>query len=375
MLHTIYYGHPELAFLFLGLLPLVALFVWESIQRQKAILLFPVMGEFRSKILHRTKRALALLAWIFLCCALIQPRGNPRYPEDKKTEALQLQDSDPEIRSMITRRLAHDIVFLLDVSASMEVTDMRTGQSRLDYAKEVIDELVEQLRGENAGIFAFTSELSAVSPPTVDYLFLRLMLRQVGINEGDIAGTDLLEALDATREKFFSQTSNKYKTLVVLTDGGDTQLELSKGEERERILQAILGRIADAEKYKLQVFTIGLGTASGDIIPGVEFEGKAVQSSLDEELLKRLSDTGNGRYFFANQYSAMGIADALAREIQNRQLLLEESEEEIELDMSALSNREPIFDEYFQYPLSLAIISILLSLLIPSTKRRMEMST
>ena len=72
----------------------------------------------------------------------------------------------------------------------MAVVDTRVGESRLDYAKEIIDELVSQLDGEEVALYSLTSEMTLLVPPTNDYLYLRLMLHQVGYNEGDVYGTD-----------------------------------------------------------------------------------------------------------------------------------------------------------------------------------------
>ena len=45
----------------------------------------------------------------------------------------------------------------------MSVKDTRTGISRLDEAKEIVDETVSRLKGENASLWAFTAEPTRLS--------------------------------------------------------------------------------------------------------------------------------------------------------------------------------------------------------------------
>ena len=70
----------------------------------------------------------------------------------------------------------------------------------------------------------------------------------------------------------------------------------------------------------------------------------------------------------------MSIADALAGAIQERQVFYEEKEEALELDLAVVRDREPTFDEYYQYPLALSMICVLLVLGLPQTARKEELS-
>ena len=89
---------------------------------------------------------------------------------------------------------------MLDTSASMSVEDTRQKNTRLEVAKEIIDEMVQKLDGQNVALYSFTSALTPIVPLTLDYLFTRLMLQDVHLNYGEVAGTDLFESLEMPGE-------------------------------------------------------------------------------------------------------------------------------------------------------------------------------
>ncbi len=300
------------------------------------------------------------------------PRGNPRQENPTPPVVLDQKLSDlREEEAGERQRKAHAVVFLIDASASMEVSDARVGGSRFDQAKELVDEVISGLDGQSVAIYAFTSELTTVVPLTTDYLFARLMTRELRTNEGDVAGTDLLKALDGVRIKHLDLTEIM-KTVVVLSDGGDTQLEGLAGEERAKAIRAILSRIGDRPRPHLQLFTVGLGTPQGDVVPGVEYEGKPIRSSLDEPLLRLLAERGGGQYYFANAYSTFAIATELRRRIEAADEFVTEIGGRLlkgKLEETVEKSIETTYDEYHRYPLALAILCLCMALALPETRK------
>ncbi|MFQ5728976.1 MAG: VWA domain-containing protein [Waddliaceae bacterium] len=212
----------------------------------------------RSRYNFWGKVAAICMAWILAILALMQPEGNGHYPLEGTIEAAGKPKGKE--KEAIVQRKAHDVIFLVDASASMGATDTRTKATRLDYAKEIVDEAISRLRGESVALYAFTSDTTKLSPLTMDYLFVRLMLRQMQINEGEIAGTNLVEAIADMRDFHFSILTPKLKTLILLTDGGDTQLEELTGQERKHQIAATLNLVENADINQLRIFTIGMGT-------------------------------------------------------------------------------------------------------------------
>lgn len=317
---------------------------------------------------------LLTLGWIFAVVAVAGPMGRSELSsggEESHQEVTWLE-GDEAGEEVTVRQRVHEVIFLLDASASMGVNDTRVGLTRLEYAKEIIDETIGRLAGDSVALYAFTSEVTQLVPSTVDYLFLRLLLRRVGINEGDVAGTDFAEALDGVARRHFDPRVEKQRSLVILTDGGDTKLEAAQGEEREQQLRALLGRVPKSEK--IQTYCVGLGSHGGELIPGVTFGGAPVRSTLDEPFLARVAQEGNGHYYFADDYSALSLADRLVREFEQKG-----DEEElvaVEVSGSLQANGSPqgphhwTFKRYFQIPLLLAILALSCEIILMQRVRR-----
>jgi Ca-activated chloride channel family protein len=376
------YAWPEAAYLFFLVFPFLGLLWTLYLYRNKIVEMFTSAGVGESILMRRSKlffflKALGLnLVWVALVLALMQPRGHSRYAslsddEEQVVDERLLEETD-ELSTVLERRKAHDLIFMLDTSASMEVKDTRTGKSRLDFAKDIIDEITSQLDGQSVALYAFTSEIAPVVPLTYDYLFLRLALRSIKVNMGDVAGTDLVESLDMVRKRHFSG-QDKITTLLILTDGGDTHLETLSGQERETQIQTILSRLGKPEENQVRVFTIGLGSAEGSVIPDLTYNGKAVTSSLDEELLNRLSEKGRGRYYSSNRFSTLSIASDLLEMIRKDDRYVEEELSNTKLlrvERTLSEEREVSFDLYFQYPLAVAIVLLTFILLGPDVRKR-----
>lgn len=306
------------------------------------------------------KTFLFSLIWICGVLALMQPKGNERYvipPGEQSKKPLK----------GVVRQKAHDVIFLFDASASMSVADTRTGKSRLEESKEIADEIVSRLRGENVALQAFTTSTIQLVPSTTDYLFMRLMLRQVSINEGETEGTNLLQALETVRKIYFDIPSQKRKTLILLTDGGDTHLESLKGSDREQYMAKMLDTVKDADTQHLRVFAIGVGSKEGKEVPGIKYQGRPVVSALNETLLRKLSDIGNGQVYFDGDATAIQIASAIGQAIEQEPPFYEEKNVSRRIE----GNKDDLlYDYYYKIPLGIALAALALFLLIPETLRR-----
>ncbi len=272
------------------------------------------------------KAALFCLAWFLLTTALTQPMG--------------VSERGGENQNL--KQKVNEVTFLIDASASMSVADTRTHKTRLEYAKEIADLIVSLLNGDKVSLYAFTSEPVKIVPSTFNTPFLRFILEQIQINEGGYVGTDF--------KKVLSKVVQSKKTYILLSDGGDTQLP---GGQR---FKDIVSLIDDA-----RVFTIGMGSKEPSQVPGVEYKGKPVYSAEDEELLKAISKAGQGRYYFANEMTAMEIAQDIKRLI-----------DQLGTDKTAAVS-ELIEKPYFQYPLALALLCLSLFLFLPDKLKQIAL--
>ena len=368
MLDT-YYAFPEAAYAFILLVPILALF-WSLWQYRHLIINRFADSDVRQTVIIPRPNSIYIgkvitlsFVWICTTLALMQPISYGRYPEELAQSA-----SKPEQLSG-RQRQPHSVIMLLDASASMSVADMRTGQTRLDYAKELASGIVNRLDGQSVALEAFTSEVTPLSPLTTSYIFVYTMAKQIQINEGGVPGTDLLDTLKNIRERYFPIPNDLQKTLVLMTDGEDTTIEFA-GSEKQKDSNAILDQVADAEKNQLRVITVGLGTKQGKAILNIVFNGNPVISTLNEELLQQLSNKGRGKYYFADSYASINLAEEIVKEIKQQEKGSSSGEEASQKITGEQDNL--IHYRYFQIPLGIAIILLLGILLLPDRLRKLK---
>lgn len=341
------YADPS-ALYFLLFLPVLFLLFWmlykNRIGKLKRIgAVWPRIIVPRENLIFWSKVAALALAWTAGTIALMQPRGNAHYPKE-------------EVASQEVRMKAHEIYLLIDASASMSISDTASG-TRLQRAKEITDEFLSQLKGERASLYAYTSVLTKMSPLTMDYFFLRVMLKELQINESGIAGTDFLSSLSSLPES----APEKLRTVIILSDGGDTNLEKLPKEQQQAYIQSVTDLFDGESSLNLRIFTVGLGKEGSQTVPGVTFEGRPVESALDDRLLKALAEKGLGNYYEADSITAIEISQDIISRMQSDRILLQKG--------PTAHSQELLYDLYFQIPLGIAILLLSYVLLLPDTWR------
>ncbi len=219
---------------------------------------------------RRTQRGLLLAAVALLCAALAGPQFGYRWVE-------------------ITRH-GNDIVFAIDTSRSMSTPDIKP--SRLARAKLAIDDFAQQLDGDAVGIVAFAGSAFLVCPLTLDYGAFRESLSAIDTNTIARGGTNISSAI-AEAQAALRRRPGSDRILILITDGED--LEGS----------AVAAAQTAKQQDGLTIYAVGVGTASGDLIPipaeqGGGFvkdaTGEFVKSRLDEPSLKALAAATGGFY-------------------------------------------------------------------------------
>lgn len=346
------FGWPEGGWLLLIGLLIVIGYILLDVYRNRKFAAFANTSVLQSIVVRRppvlfwTKVVLLSVAWLFGVAAVMQPRGNPHL-----ASGAEAPEKNPETR----RR--HDIAFILDVSASMGVADDGPAHAqRLRVAKEVIDTIIGGLHGENVALLAFTSQPIPVVPLTTDYLFTRLSLRELQINEAETAGTDILKALQEIFPTFDKVPASVAKTLVLVSDGGDTALDT----QRDAILKAA-GQI---KAKGVRILVVGLGSSQGAPVPKVTYEGKPVQSAQEQKLMQEIASS-NG-YFDGNTLSSLTISQQINNDINSRTIIQQSMREVVQ------SDQKLDYQLYFQYPLAIALIALGLFIALPETARKRE---
>jgi Ca-activated chloride channel homolog len=378
------WGHPSVALFFtLPFLFIILIWYWLR-ERELRITAFlhsnylGVLFEGFSFKKEWFRQSFFLLAFFFSIFALIDPKvpkDSSGTSEDIKNVTSQdiVESEEKNIQEVVRKKKAHDIIFLLDASASMSVSDMRSNMSRFEFAKEVIDETVRLSKGENVALYTFTSEVTPSVPLTLDTLYLRLLLPHVKINEGDVAGTDFFALIDklATKHRAFP---NKRVTLVLLSDGGDTYLEsLGEGDAKNKQVDILFKKVDAIASEYFTLYTVGLGSHKGAIIPDIQFNGSNVTSTLDEALLKGLSKHGNGSYYFAQDLTSYSVAENIWNHLSQKEALFytETSQENIfNIERHVEGKEEVEYLHFFQIPLGLSILFLILEYLFPYLVRK-----
>jgi Ca-activated chloride channel family protein len=244
-----------------------------------------------------------------------------------------------------------DLIFAIDTSKSMLTQDVNP--SRLERAKMAITDFVRNLDGDRVGLIAFAGEAFLQAPLTLDYDAFQDSLDAIDVNTIPRGGTDISSAIQEAQAAFAHNTQNK-KILILVTDGEDLQ---GQGIDAARA----------AAKDGLVIYTVGVGTASGGLIPvpnadgGTDFlkdpaTGEYVKSHLDENTLTQIAEATGGMYQpLGQQGQGLGVIyDKALASLPKHDIA---------------SRRTRVYEERFQWPLAAGIGLLFASLLI-GTRRR-----
>jgi Ca-activated chloride channel family protein len=245
---------------------------------------------------------------------------------------------------LISRR-GNEVVFAIDTSRSMLTPDVKP--NRLTRAKLAIDDMARQLEGDGIGIVAFAGSAFLVCPLTLDYGAFHQSLDAVDVNTIPQGGTDISSAISAARAALRRRPGSD-RILILVTDG-----ENLEGD-------ALTAAQAAAQQDGLKIFTVGIGTAEGELIPlpsdlGGGFvkdeKGEVVKSHLDEGGLKAIASAAGGAYvrlegqgenfdaFLRTVFSAVARHDLLYRQ-------------------------QKVYTERYQWPLAASLVMLLASLVV-----------
>ena len=278
------------------------------------------------------KQALLLLSFACLIIAAANPQVGTRL-EEVKREGI-------------------DLFIALDVSLSMKAEDIRP--SRLEKAKRDVSDLLRKLEGDRVGLVVFAGEAFVQFPLTADYSAADLFINAVDVEAVPIPGTMIGSAIEVAL-KSFRQDIPTQKAIVVVSDGENTEGDIT-------------GAVDRARKEGVRVFAIGMGTPDGSPIPlyGATGErtdykhdraGNIVLTKLDESALQQIALTTGGSYRRATN------AGNEIDEIHNELASLQKTE------MASLQVTG--FEDQFHYPLTLAIILLMIELLLSERRGKL----
>ncbi|PYL92949.1 MAG: hypothetical protein DMF14_02075 [Verrucomicrobia bacterium] len=320
----------------LAILPLLVL-LYAQAERRSAIKLrefvsprlLPQLAGNVDRVRRAIRFAFVLLALALAIGALAKLRWGYTY-EDVKRRGL-------------------DLLFAVDTSRSMLSNDV--APNRLERVKLAAQDLITDLQGDRVGLIAFAGRAFLQAPLTIDYDAAVESINDLDTKTIPEGGTNIGEAI-ALATQTFGKSAMGNRALIIFTDGeelsGDAVNEAKKA--------------ADAG---VKIFTIGVGTAQGSLIPVEgkgeggfvkDAKGQVVKSKLDENRLREIAQATGGMYLHLEsgpqtmrQLYTEGLSKLKTAEIDAR-----------------LSSR-PI--ERYEWPLAGAIVALIASLFINDRKR------
>lgn len=318
-----------------GAVLLAAFIAFRILERQRRIRLerfaaASLLGRLTRSVSPR-RRLLKKALWLaaIACCFLALAR--PQYG----------------FRMIDVKRKGIDILFALDTSKSMLTEDIRP--NRLERAKLAIMDFVARLDGDRVGLLPFAGTGFLMTPLTIDYSAFEESLAAVNTSIVPKGGTDLATAI-AEAETTLGSNAN-HKILILLTDG-------------ENLEGDALAAAKQAAAAGMTIFTVGVGTTTGELIPlpdkGAgsfvkDDSGKLVTSKLDEKTLMAIAEATGGIYVPLGKNG-----EGLDKIYQQKLTMIPKKE------LAEKQHKEPL--ERFRWPLGGALLLLALEFTISSRK-------
>jgi Ca-activated chloride channel family protein len=202
---------------------------------------------------------------------------------------------------------------------------------------------------DRMGLVAFAGDAFLECPLTIDNTAFQQCVQALDVNTIPQGGTAIAAAINTALTAF--KEGNHHKVLVLLTDGEDNDT-------------GALEAAQDAAKAGLKIFTIGIGTAAGDLLRVTDAngnsdyvrdeQGNVVKSHLNEGLLQQIAGATGGFYL------PMRGANTIDTLYERGLAPLPKSE-----GKERLVRR---YHEQFRWPLAAAILLLLAEMFLPERK-------
>lgn len=317
-------AHPA----FLWLLLLIPLLVWVNFlwRRQREIRFNWSVVE---KVVQLQRRGsgrlpelpfwLRIMAFVLIIMALARPQSITQ-EQEIHTEGI-------------------DIVLVLDISGSMQAMDFEP--NRLEAAKVVARDFINQRISDRIGLVVFSSQSFTQCPMTTDYGILKTLLEQVEmgvIDDGTAIGYSIGTAINRLKDS--PATS---QVIILLTDGDN-----NRGVDPLTVAQIAADR-------GHRIYTIGVGTRGMAPFPAKDIFGRKttrqLQVTINEELLQQVSQQTGGKYYRATDNETL---EEIYAEINQL--------EKADISVEHFKLRQELFARLLTIALLLLLVDLLLGL-------------
>ncbi|MDK2817826.1 MAG: VWA domain-containing protein [Spirochaetota bacterium] len=311
-----------------------------TIYRQHKLRLFFFSKE-QQKVIHKrnfkgiktTKNICLAIITVLLGVSLLDPRGSSL-------------SSDLQLEGI-------DVILVYDISRSMDATDV--APSRLSFAKNLGEQLIDSLAGNRMALVAYAAEAIRLLPLTTDSSSVDLFVRELSTDMISSQSTDIGKALDEALKNFTEDTLT-HKAIVLFSDG-------------ENLDGNVKNAIDTIKQQGISIFIIGVGTEEGGSIPIIDKRtgqetymkdllGKNIITKLDPKYLQNLATQSKGEYVYGSRTSMTKIESLISNIEKNP------------FGNNTISYLEPQFRIF----ILLALLALILYLFLPDKKWYKQLS-
>lgn len=180
-----------------------------------------------------------------------------------------------------------DIVVALDLSKSMLQEDFNP--NRLEKSKELLSKFISQRVNDRMGLVIFGGDAYTKIPLTFDNSMLREIVEKIKVdditsNNRTAIGMGVGVAINRLKE-----SESKSKVIILMTDGENNYGELSPIDATKL-----------AKELGIKIYTIGIGAYERNVPAFFGVMRKVKNTELDENLLTKMAEETNGKYFRAS---------------------------------------------------------------------------
>ena len=180
-----------------------------------------------------------------------------------------------------------DIVVALDLSKSMLQEDFNP--NRLEKSKELLSKFISQRVNDRMGLVIFGGDAYTKIPLTFDNSMLREVVEKIKVdditsNNRTAIGMGVGVAINRLKE-----SESKSKVIILMTDGENNYGELSPIDATKL-----------AKELGIKIYTIGIGAYERNVPSFFGVMRKVKNTKLDENLLTKMAEETNGKYFRAS---------------------------------------------------------------------------
>jgi Ca-activated chloride channel family protein len=330
------FGAPEWFWGLLVIPVLIALFVRaekrgaERLREFVSPRLLPQLAGTVDRFRRTTRFGFQLLGLACAIVALAQPRWGYTFQD--------------------VQRKGLDLLIAVDTSRSMLSNDVQP--NRLERVKLAAQDLINESQGDRIGLIAFAGRAFVQAPLTADYDAVVESINNLDTKTIPEGGTNISEAITLATQTL-GKSANSNRALILFTDGEELSGDALKATK-------------SAAEAGVRIFTIGVGTPQGSLIPVTDddgntsfvkdLKGQVVKSKLDEKRLREIGQATGGAYFHLE--TGPGTM---------RELFTEGLSKMKAAEMDVRLSRRPI--ERYEWPLGVALFTLALSILLGERRR------